>query len=78
MDTVSQSTLSKRPTRESAVYTLAELAGLLNRSYTATHAAAQAGTLPVTGFKVGRVWRFPKAEVDRLLLLESGAEDRAD
>jgi predicted site-specific integrase-resolvase len=67
MKAVSQSTLSKRPRQERAVYSLNELANLLGRSYTATHEAALAGTLPVKGFKVGRAWRFPKAEVDRLL-----------
>jgi predicted site-specific integrase-resolvase len=67
MEAVSQSTMSKRPRIEPAVYSLNDLAALLGRSYTATHEAAQAGTLPVKGFKVGRVWRFPKADVDRLL-----------
>lgn len=67
MAIITQSTRSKRPRLEPACYTIAELAGLLDRSYTSTHEAAQRGDLPVRGFKVGRVWRFPKSEVDRLL-----------
>jgi hypothetical protein len=67
METVAQSTISKRPRLEPATYTLIEFAGLLGRSYTATQEAAQRGELPVRGFKVGRAWRFPKVEVDRLL-----------
>jgi hypothetical protein len=67
MEAVSQSTISKRPRIQPAVYSLNDFAALLGRSYTATHEAARAGTLPVKGFKIGHVWRFPKAEVDRLL-----------
>ena len=75
---VSQSTISKRPRLAPATYTLSEFAGLLGRSYTATHEAAQRGELPVRGFKVGRVWRFPKAEVDRLLGLDGQSVYRSD
>lgn len=79
---VGQSTLSKRPRLAPACYTLAELAGLLDRSYTQTHQMARAGTLPVKGFQVGREWRFPRSAVDRLLGIESdpapaGTEDSA-
>jgi excisionase family DNA binding protein len=77
METVSQSTISKRQRLAPAIYTLSELAGLLGRSYTATHEAAQRGELPVRGFKVGRAWRFPKADVDRLLGLDAAARDRS-
>lgn len=73
---VSQSTVSKRPRVERATYTLGEFAALLGRSYTATHEGAQRGELPVAGFRVGRVWLFPKSEVDRLLGL-SGTPDAA-
>ncbi len=81
MDTaspVSQSTLSKRPRQAAAVYTLGEVAGLLGRSYTSTHEAAQRGELPVRGFRVGRAWRFPKSEVDTLLGLNSTTDTAPD
>jgi len=71
MEPVVRSTASKRPRLSPATYTLAEFAGLLGRSYTATHEAALHGELPVRGFRVGRAWRFPKAEVDRLLGLDA-------
>lgn len=74
METVAQSTVSKRPRLAPATYTLGEFAALLGISYTKAHEMAQAGTLPVTPFKVGRTWRFAKVEVDRLLGLNGVPE----
>lgn len=68
---VSQSTLSKRSNVDRATYTLAELAGLLGVSYTSAHEMAKAGELPVTPFRVGRKWLFPKSHVDKLLGIEA-------
>lgn len=76
METVAQSTISKRPRLAPATYTLIEFAGLLGKSYTSMHEAAQRDELPVRGFRVGRTWRFPKASVDRLLGL-NGTTDAA-
>jgi excisionase family DNA binding protein len=76
MASVAQSTLSKRPRLAPATYTLAELAGLLAISYTQAHERAKQGTLPVQGFQIGRGWRFPKAEVDRLLRLGDDEDTR--
>lgn len=71
METVSQSTLSKRPRLESATYSLRDYAGLLGISYTTAHQRAQAGTLPVKPIDgLGRQYRFPKAAVHRLLEIE--------
>ena len=64
---VNRSTTAKRSTVDRATYTLSEFAGLLGRSYTATHEAAQRGELPVKPLRVGRMYLFPKAVVDRLL-----------
>lgn len=74
MDTVSQSTRSKRPRLAPATYSLRDFAALLGRSYTSTHEQARAGTLPVRGFQIGREWRFPKSEVDALLGIEGDPE----
>jgi excisionase family DNA binding protein len=75
---VSQSTLSKRPRQAPAVYSLVEVAGLLGISYTKANEMAKAGTLPVTPFKVGRTWRFAKADIDRLLGLDGASGDRPE
>lgn len=69
-DDVSQSTWSKRPTLPAAVYSMNEVAGLFGIGYTTLWTQLQAGTFPVKPIKIGRVWRFPKTEVDRLLGLE--------
>lgn len=73
MQTVSQSTLSKRPRLDSATYSLADLAGLLDVSYTSLQEQARAGTLPVEPIRVGRQYRFPRAVVDRLLGIDADA-----
>lgn len=67
MEVVSSSTRAKRPSIGKQTYTLAELAGLLGRSYTSIHEAAQRGELPVEPIVIGRQRLFPKAVVDRLL-----------
>lgn len=72
---VSQSTRAKRSDITRQTYTLAELAGLLGRSYTSIHEAAQRGELPVEPIMIGRQRLFPKAVVDRLLGI---ADDGAD
>lgn len=78
MEAVSHSTRSKRPRLDAATYSLVELAGLLGISYTTAHEMAQAGALPVTPLKVGRVYKFPKSEVHRLLAIESGNTTEPD
>ena len=67
MQSVAQSTVSKRSDLERATYSLAEYAALHDISYTKAHEMAQAGTLPVTPLKIGRTYRFPKRIVDRML-----------
>ena len=74
---VSRSTIAKRSAVDRATYTLAEFAGLLGRSYTATHEAAQRGDLPVKPLRVGRMYLFPKAIVDRMLGLDQEGEAAA-
>ncbi len=78
MQTVSQSTMSKRSDLERATYSLAEYAALHDISYTKTHEMAQAGTLPVTPLKIGRTYRFPKAVVDRMLGLTPDTAEASD
>ncbi len=70
MDTVAQSTLSKRPRLPTATYTLRDFAAMLGISYTAAHEAAKRDALPLKSFRVGRQYRFLKAEVDRFLDIE--------
>ncbi len=70
MDTVARSTLSKRPRLPSATYSLRDFAALLDISYTAAHEAAKRDALPLKYFRVGRQYRFLKAEVDRFLDIE--------
>ena len=71
METVAHSTLSKRPSLAPEVYSLAQFCGLLKVSYTTGHALAQAGALPVTPIRIGRQYLFPKAEVHKLLGIET-------
>lgn len=73
MDTVSRSTISKRPDIARQTYTLSELAGLLGIGYTTAHEAAQRDGLPVKAIRQGRLYLFPKAAVDRLLGLDGAA-----
>jgi excisionase family DNA binding protein len=70
MATVGQSTISKRPRLNSAAYSMSDVCGLLDISYTKAWEMVQAGTFPVTPIRVGRQYRFPKALVDRLLGIE--------
>lgn len=77
METVSRSTLAKRSPLPSATYSLAEVAGLWDISYTKAQELAQAGELPVTPIKIGRTYRFPKATVDRLLGIDAESQDVA-
>lgn len=74
MQTLSQSTMSKRANIDRATYTLAELAALLGVSYTQAHERAQTGTLPVAPIRVGRKYLFPRRTVDRLLGMHDLAE----
>lgn len=73
MVAISQPTNSKRSNLEPEVYSLSEFARLIGRSYTSTHEAAQRGELPVQPIRIGRVYKFPKAAVRRLLCIEPEA-----
>jgi excisionase family DNA binding protein len=61
------------PRVERETITLAELAIRLGISATTAYELAARGELPVKGFKVGREYRFPRAQVDKLLGVESDA-----
>jgi predicted DNA-binding transcriptional regulator AlpA len=74
MQEVSQSTISKRPRLDSATYSMSEVCGLFDLGYTTLWTQVQAGTFPVTPIKVGRIYKFPKRTVDRLLGLDDVAE----
>jgi excisionase family DNA binding protein len=67
VDSVAQSTVSKRARLEPATYSLSDFAALLGISYTQAHECAQRGTLPVTPIRQGRKYLFPKTAVHRLL-----------
>ena len=71
MQTVSQSTISKRARMDAATYSSAEVAGLFGIGYTTLNEQIKTGTFPVTPLKIGRQYRFPKAIVDKLLGIES-------
>jgi predicted DNA-binding transcriptional regulator AlpA len=71
MSDVSQSTLAKRPTLPRAVYRSTDVCGLLEISYTKLMEQLKAGTFPVEPIRIGREYRFPKADIDRLIRLES-------
>lgn len=67
--------LSNPQRRACATYSLRDMADLLGISYGSAYQAMVTGRLPVKPFKVGRQWRFPKADVDRLLgLVDRGGE----
>lgn len=68
---------SKRSSLPSAMYSLAELAALLDISYTKAHELAQRDALPVPALQIGRTWKFPKRAVDRLLGLDVETPDAA-
>lgn len=71
MAEVSQPVRSKAAGLEPATYSLQQLARLLGVGSTAAYGMAQSGRLPVTPIRVGRQYRFPKAEVDRLLGIDT-------
>ena len=71
------STHPKRAGLASATYSLAELAALLGVGYTTAHELALRDALPVQPFRVGRLYRFAKADVDRLLGVREGNGDVA-
>lgn len=77
MQDVNQSTASKRSRRDAAMYSMGDVAGLFGVGYTTVWTQVQAGTFPVTPVKIGRVWKFPKAHVDRLLGLEPDVDTDA-
>lgn len=77
MESVAQSTVSKRAKVERQTYSLAQFAGMLGISYTAAHEAAQRDALPVTAIRQGRLYLFPKRNVDRLLGLDDRDGDTA-
>ena len=68
---VTRSTLSKRPALPTATYSAADTFGLFGIGYTAGMEQVKAGTFPVVPIKCGRVYRFAKATVDRMLGLDS-------
>ncbi len=74
MQEVSQSTRSKRARLDSAFYSMTDVAGLCGMGYTTLWTQVQDGTFPVTPVKLGRVYKFPKRTVDRLLGLDDSAE----
>jgi excisionase family DNA binding protein len=67
----------KRADLASATYSLAELATLLGVGYTTAHELALRDALPVHPIRVGRLYRFAKADVDRLLGVREGSADVA-
>ncbi len=71
MDAVGQSTLSKRSPLPSGTYGLAELASLLDISYTTAHELAQRDALPVPAIRLGRQYKFSKRAVHALLGLDA-------
>lgn len=77
MQEVSQSTLSKRSRLDSATYSMSDVAGLFNIGYTTLWTAVHDETFPVKPVKIGRVWKFPKTYVDRLLGLDTAEPDVA-
>lgn len=77
MQEVSSSTESKRSRFDSAMYSMSDVAGLFNIGYTTLWNAVHEGTFPVKAVKVGRVWRFPKSHVDRVLGLTTADPDAA-
>ena len=56
---------------------MSDVAGLFGLGYTTVWTAVQSGTFPVKPVKIGRVWKFPKAHVDRVLGLDAGEPDVA-
>ncbi len=67
----SVSTQYKQDVPPTATYSLRDLAGLLNISYTTMQELAQQGQLPVTAIRVGRQYRFPIATVHALLGIQN-------
>jgi predicted DNA-binding transcriptional regulator AlpA len=66
MHDVSQGTRSKRSELTSAFYTMSDVAGICGLGYSTLWTQVQEGSFPVTPVKLGRQWRFPKTEIDRL------------
>jgi excisionase family DNA binding protein len=77
MHEVTQSTHSKRARRDSAFYTMSEVAGVCHLGYTTVWTQTRDGTFPVKAVKFGRQWRFPKRDVDRLAGLTDDSEGTA-
>ncbi|MBA3276740.1 MAG: helix-turn-helix domain-containing protein [Chloroflexia bacterium] len=67
----SVSTQYKQDVPPTATYSLRDLAGLLNISYTTMQELAQQGQLPVTAIRIGRQYRFPIATVHALLDIQN-------
>jgi len=77
MQEVSQSTVSKRSRLDSAMYSMSDVAGLCDIGYTTLWTAVHDNTFPVKPVKIGRVWKFPKSHVDRLIGLDTAEPDVA-
>lgn len=77
MQEVSQSTASKRSRLDAAMYSMSDVAGLFGLGYTTVWTAVKSGTFPVKPVKIGRVWKFPKVHVDRVLGLDTDADTDA-
>lgn len=78
MPDVGQSTRSKRSGLGALFYSMAEVAALCGMGYTTLWTHVQAGTFPVRPVKLGRQWRFPKRDIDRLAGLDdTGASGHA-
>lgn len=77
MDTVASSTRSKRARLEPVTYSLSEFAALAGCSYTTFHELAQRDALPVAPLKIGRIYKFPRSSVHRVLGVDVPADDAA-
>jgi len=64
---VAQSTVSKRPRRESAMYSMNDVASLFGLGYTTLWVMVRDGSFPVEPIKLGRQYKFSKRAVDRML-----------
>lgn len=71
----SQSAKSKRSHLQPATYSLADVAGLLGLSYSTVHLMVVEGRAPVEPLRIGRAYRFRKADVRKLLGLEDVPEN---
>lgn len=60
-------TKAEYPRSHRQVYTMQEVADMLGVAYSSIWDQVQAQTFPVKPLRIGRVYRFPKERIDRLL-----------